>query len=357
MRRAVAEIVGKEFAAGDDPVVARPADVEQLGRVVGLCHKRGWTIRPRGGGTRPDECPWHASVVLDTTRLGRVVAHSPEDLVASVECGVRFADLQATLAAKGQRVPLDPPAAPESTVGGVLATGAFGPLRLGHGTLRDRVIGATLVRFDGEVVSSGGMVVKNVSGYDLAKLHVGARGSLGVLVRVNLKLAPAPEGRYAVATEAGDADSTWHEFAAQWNGPSPPVAAVVTDGCLTMGFESTSTGRATEETPFPALPDWVGVASFVARLHYPPAAWPSVARALPAGRAVSLLGSGVTFCDAAPLGELHAIAAAHGGFAVPERGAVSAGIVPADAAALMAGIKSALDPRSIFPPVPGLGSS
>ncbi|MCA9726971.1 MAG: FAD-binding oxidoreductase, partial [Candidatus Eisenbacteria bacterium] len=121
-------------------------------------------------------------VLLSLERLDRVVEHNPADMVASVECGAPWHGTQTRLGERGQWIPLDPSISARSTVGGVLAMNRFGPRRLRDGTLRDWVIGTTLVRPDGDIVRAGGMVVKNVSGYDLSKLYLGSHGSLGILV-------------------------------------------------------------------------------------------------------------------------------------------------------------------------------
>ncbi len=192
-------VVGDDhLTPAGESLCVRPGRVEQLAEVVALAHREGWRIRPAGAGTRQPaggqrDRSTAGLIVVETTRLARILEHEAGDLVAAVECGVRFADLQRELAGRRQRVPLDPPLERAgSTVGGVLATDAFGPLRLRFGSARERVIGATLVRFDGRIVRTGGMVVKNVSGYDLSKLYVGSWGSLGVLVRANFKLDPLP---------------------------------------------------------------------------------------------------------------------------------------------------------------------
>jgi glycolate oxidase FAD binding subunit len=110
----------------------------------------------------------------------------------TVEAGMTLADLQRRLGARGQWLPLDPPVSAEATIGGVLATNASGPTRLARGTARDLVIGMTVATAQGELVKSGGRVVKNVAGYDLAKLHIGALGTAGVIVQVSFKVAPLP---------------------------------------------------------------------------------------------------------------------------------------------------------------------
>src|SRR5262249_19160904 len=127
-------------------------------------------------------------------------------MTVTVEAGVRVARLQQLLAAEGQRLPIDVPRAGEATLGGALATNASGPRRLGFGTPRDYVIGITTVNDRGESTKAGGRVVKNVAGYDLCKLHVGALGTLGVISQVTLKLRPLPESSALVCFGCGDGE-------------------------------------------------------------------------------------------------------------------------------------------------------
>ena len=130
---------------------------------------------------------------INVCALDRVVEHSPEDLTVTVEAGVTLATLQAQLAQRGQWLPIDPPRPDSLTIGALLATNASGPRRFGCGTVRDYLIGIKVALTDGRLIKSGGKVVKNVAGYDLSKLFVGSRGSLGVIVEATFKLQPVPE--------------------------------------------------------------------------------------------------------------------------------------------------------------------
>jgi glycolate oxidase FAD binding subunit len=130
-------------------------------------------------------------VVLSTSRLDRVLEHEAGDLTAIVEAGIRLRDLRDRLAAHRQMLALDPPGNP--TIGACVAADLSGPRRHRYGTARDLVIGVTVVLADGTIASSGGKVVKNVAGYDLAKLFCGSEGRLGLIARVGLRLHPRPE--------------------------------------------------------------------------------------------------------------------------------------------------------------------
>ncbi len=133
--------------------------------------------------------------------LDRILEHEAGDLTCTVEAEIRLSALRQALARHGQMLALDPPGDP--TVGACLAANLSGPRRHRYGTMRDLVIGATVVLGDGTVASSGGKVVKNVAGYDLAKLLCGSEGRLGRVVRLSLRLHPVPE---ATATVVAPAD-------------------------------------------------------------------------------------------------------------------------------------------------------
>lgn len=132
-----------------------------------------------------------AAVTVSTAALNRVLKFEPRDLTISVEAGVRFTELRALLAGHQVELPLDPPFASGSTVGGVVAANLSGPRRRLYGTARDMVIGMKFATLDGKLAQSGGMVVKNVAGLDMAKLMIGSFGTLAAIAVVNFKLAPS----------------------------------------------------------------------------------------------------------------------------------------------------------------------
>ena len=140
---------------------------------------------------------------LTAAGLNRILEHDPGDLTCTVESGVRLSDLRATLAASGQRLSLDPPDDP--TVGALLARNVSGPLRHRFGAPRDLVLGTTLVLADGTIASAGGKVVKNVAGYDLARLVCGSEGRLAFIARVSFRLHPLPKAARTLVVETDDA--------------------------------------------------------------------------------------------------------------------------------------------------------
>jgi glycolate oxidase FAD binding subunit len=134
-----------------------------------------------------------AKVAITTTSMRRLLQYEPHDLTISVQAGMPWRELSSLLAQNRQMVPLDPPFAAAATVGGVIASNSSGPRRRLYGTARDLVIGMTFVTLEGKLVQSGGMVVKNVAGLDMAKLMIGSFGTLAAIASVNFKLLPAPE--------------------------------------------------------------------------------------------------------------------------------------------------------------------
>lgn len=134
-----------------------------------------------------------ADVTISLNDLNRIVDYPARDMTITVEAGIRVDQLQHKLASEGQRLPIDIAQPGRATVGGALATNTSGPRRFGHGTFRDYVIGISAVDAAGQMFKAGGRVVKNVAGYDLCKLLVGSRGTLGIVTQVTLKLRPLVE--------------------------------------------------------------------------------------------------------------------------------------------------------------------
>jgi glycolate oxidase FAD binding subunit len=143
---------------------------------------------------------------LTTERLDRILEHEAGDLTCTVEAGVRLSALNAALGERGQRLSLDPPGDP--TVGALLAANVSGPLRHCFGAPRDLVLGVTLVLGDGTIASAGGKVVKNVAGYDLARLVCGSRGRLALIARASFRLHPLAKASRTLVVETDDAPAT-----------------------------------------------------------------------------------------------------------------------------------------------------
>jgi glycolate oxidase FAD binding subunit len=178
--------------AAPDRVV--PVNAEAVSKIVARCDRAGEKILIAGGGTLAGMGypPERVDVELVTTGLTGIAANERADLVVAVRAGMPVQDIARLLAAQGQFVPLDAPQPRYATLGGTLAAGWLGPRRLCYGRLRDYLIGSTIVLADGTIAHAGGMVVKNVAGYDMSRLYVGSFGTLGVLVQANLKTIPLP---------------------------------------------------------------------------------------------------------------------------------------------------------------------
>ena len=174
--------------------VVLPASVQEVQNVLRFASEQNITVMPAGAGTKLGigNIAEKIDIVLATTRLNKMIEYEPADLTVTVEAGIHLAELQTELAKNRQFFPLNPPYADRCTIGGIVSTNASGPLRLRYGTARNLVLGMHVVHTTGTVVKSGGKVVKNVAGYDLNKLYIGAFGTLGIITEVTLKLAPLP---------------------------------------------------------------------------------------------------------------------------------------------------------------------
>jgi len=186
---------------------------------------------------------------VDLARLNRVLDHTPEDMTVTVEAGITLAELQTMLALHRQWVPIDPPYPERLTIRDVLDQNASGPRRLAHGTIRDHLIGLRVALADGRIVHSGGKVVKNVAGYDLTKLFVGAQGSLGVVVEAAFKLLPLPETEQIVQARCASLNEAEQLLGAIWESSVNPTVLdlhrlttgdALQENHLVVGFAGTS---------------------------------------------------------------------------------------------------------------------
>jgi len=210
--------------------VASPSSTAEASSLLRAAAALGLAVLPRGTGSKVawGLPPERADLIVETTGMDRVIEHAAGDLVASVEAGVGLDRLAEVLHAAGQRLALDPPSLGQSgrgTVGGVLASGVAGPLRLRYGTGRDLLIGITVVRADGTVAKSGGKVVKNVAGYDLGKLFAGSRGTLGLIAEATFRLHPEPPATAYVTIRPDGAAGADRLLATCLRAPFAPVAA------------------------------------------------------------------------------------------------------------------------------------
>ncbi|HAJ34680.1 MAG TPA: FAD-binding oxidoreductase [Chloroflexi bacterium] len=201
---AVATTDAAAYAVGDRQprLVVRPGSVEETAAVLRYANEQRLHVTPVGGNTCRHLGGALAGydLALSLERLHAIEAHYPSDLTLAVQAGATLAAVNAALATTGQMLPLDAPLAGRATLGGIVAAGApvTGLRRLAYGTARDLLLGVQVVRADGRSFRRGRMVVKNVAGYDLARLQYGALGALGVLTALIFKLQPLPETSAAV---------------------------------------------------------------------------------------------------------------------------------------------------------------
>lgn len=186
----------------------------------------------RGGGTKDFYGEAPQGELLDTRVLEGISSYEPTELVVTARCGTSLAELEATLAEKGQCLPFEPPHyAPGATVGGMVAAGIAGPARAAVGSVRDYVLGATLLNGRAEVLSFGGQVMKNVAGYDVSRLLAGSLGTLGVILEVSLKVLPIAPATATLRFQIGQAEALTQLN--RWGGqPLPINASAWWDGTL-----------------------------------------------------------------------------------------------------------------------------
>ena len=199
--RALEDILGERLGHPDaahevdglrPSFVVSPRTVEEVSALLAAVDTHDAAVIPWGGGLHIGlgNAPSRYDVALRMGALDGVIEYEPADLVVTVQAGITIGALQLLLAAQGQFLPIDAPAA--ATVGGVLAAGVSGPSRHGYGLPRDWLLGCRVVHAGGSVTKGGGRVVKNVAGYDMPKLCIGSLGTLGVIVEATFKLSPLP---------------------------------------------------------------------------------------------------------------------------------------------------------------------
>lgn len=186
--------------------VLSPATVDELRELLRDADQERLSTVPWGGGTQMGlgNVAGPFDVAVDLRRLNNLVQYEPDDLTVAVQAGCTLGELNRRLAEHGQMLPVDAAHPDDATVGGLFAAGISGPRRLGYGPLRDLAIGITFVTPDGTLAKGGGMVVKNVSGFDMMRLHYGALGAYGVIVQLNFKVLPAPRAQSTVVARFAD---------------------------------------------------------------------------------------------------------------------------------------------------------
>ena len=231
----LAQIVSHDAVTTESPTIdgkqpslcVAPRSIAELAEVVGELDAARASTTPIGGGTMLDlgAPPADSCVALSTARLNAIAGYEPADLIVTAEAGVTVAILQETLREHGQTLPLEVPRPERATIGGAVAVNAHGPLRYTFGTAKDLVMGMQFVQGDGTLVKSGGEVVKNVAGFGLHKLQVGALGTLGVIATATFKVYPLPKADQTLILTFADSGAAF--AAASAIRAYHPAAAVV----------------------------------------------------------------------------------------------------------------------------------
>ena len=199
----VHEATEQDAVEGVEPdFVVEPGSVEEISDVMKLTARDGLAVTPRGSGTKMHigDPPRRLDLIVSTARMNEVLEHTPGDQIVRLQAGVKLEDLQEYVSGSDQMLAIDPPES-GATIGGIVAANSSGPRRYRYGTIRDLIIGITVVLHDGTVAKAGGKVVKNVAGYDLSKLFTGSLGTLGIVATANFRLHPRPEASRTVAVE------------------------------------------------------------------------------------------------------------------------------------------------------------
>jgi glycolate oxidase FAD binding subunit len=206
--------------------------VERLAERIRDAAERGTPLRIRGGGSKDFYGEPAAGEELSTASLAGITSYEPSELVVTARAGTPLAQLEAVLAEKGQCLPFEPPHfAGGATVGGMVASGVSGPARASVGPVRDYVLGLTMINGRGELLTFGGQVMKNVAGYDVSRLMVGALGTLGLIVEMSLKVLPVAPAEETLAFDLSQHDAL--RRLNEWGGrPLPLNASCWSEGRL-----------------------------------------------------------------------------------------------------------------------------
>jgi len=207
--------------------------VKQFQDQVRTAAREGQTLRIRGGGSKD----WYGGPlqgeILDTRAFSGIVDYEPTELVITARCGTPLGEIEAALTERRQMLAFEPPHFGAATLGGAIAGGLSGPRRASAGALRDFVLGARLLDGRGELLAFGGQVMKNVAGYDVARLLAGSLGTLGLLLEVSLKVLPLPVAETTLRFAMGEADAI--RSLNEWAGrPLPVSASCWADGVLAL---------------------------------------------------------------------------------------------------------------------------
>jgi glycolate oxidase FAD binding subunit len=387
-----------------------PAELDDVVRAVTAAHEAGEPLEVTGNATKPLLRPVQAAGSLSTKGLSGITLYSPAELILSAKAGTTLTEVQQAVAAKGQHIIAEPPDFAEllgttgsQTLGGVVATNLSGPRRVAWGAMRDHVMGVQAVNGIGEVIRSGGRVLKNVTGLDFCKLLTGSHGTLAVLTEITLKVLPAPERQGTLVLKGLEPNRAVAALSAVLGSPYavsgaahlPPAMAARVPSLAWLGssvtlariedFSASVAYRAgrlrTDLAEFGAaemLDDGASRAAWTAvrdalplapepgavwRVSVRPSAGPAVARAAEAMGAAWFMdwGGGLVWIAAPATEAMHVqveqAARASGGtwmlLRAPESLRAAVDVIPAEAPALAAitrRVKAAFDPKGILNP-------
>ncbi|MBL0161526.1 MAG: FAD-binding oxidoreductase [Bryobacterales bacterium] len=363
----------KPAAAADVAGLLKQSAGERRAVVTG-----GAFTKDRMGGAIPAP-----ALRISTAGLNHILQYEPKDLTISVEAGVPYAELTSLLATHGQILPLDPPHAARATIGGVVAANTCGSRRRLYGSARDMVIGMTFATLDGELLQSGGMVVKNVAGLDVQKTLIGSMGTLGVLTSINFKLAPLPPATRTFVLGFPDIADTCAARDAVLRGVLQPAALDVLNAasaerfgwggsqCLVLraGGSETLLARYARELPgaqvlegelesafWQTMDDFTVSHEYVVRVGHPMSALESVLSSA-TGPALARAGNGLAwlgFATRAALESWLAATAAHGWSRIvesappEEKATLEQWPQPGEDLSLMIKFKSMMDPANLL---------
>jgi glycolate oxidase FAD binding subunit len=317
----------------------------------------------RAGGSKDFYGNASEGALLDPRAHAGIVAHEPTELVVTARCGTKLAELEAALDEAGQMLPFEPPHfGPDATIGGCIAAGLAGPRRASAGGVRDYVLGCRLLVGSGDVLGFGGTVMKNVAGYDVARLAAGSLGVLGVIVEVSLKVLPKPVAETTLKLELDEAAAL--KAMNEWAGRPLPVSATCwRDGVLHVRLSGARAAVAEGRQKIGGAEVdgselWRGLREQTeAFFAGDPPLWrlalPTVAQPLGlAGAHLIEWGGGQRWLrSASPAAEIRARAATLGGHATLFRGGERRDVfapLPPPLAAIHQRLKSEFDPAGIF---------
>ncbi|HET6201459.1 MAG TPA: FAD-binding oxidoreductase [Planctomycetota bacterium] len=218
------------LGVGPLPEVA-PREPKQVAELLRFCAGERLACVPVGGGTELflGGAPGRVDFLLSTAGLSGVVEYAPADLTLTARAGTTLGVLSETVARNLHEVPLEPAGGEWASLGGILAAASDGPRRLGWGAARDQVLGIAVAHPDGTVARAGGRVVKNVTGYDLPRLHTGAQGTLGVILEATIRLRPKARASKAAGIAFHELDGAAAFLRALRSGPFRPTALDLLD--------------------------------------------------------------------------------------------------------------------------------